>query len=117
MRRRLNRYAEKRRHKRKLKQKYGYGLYEGYHTNLCMHEQECRERWGDMRNARNGGYQYWQSYYLTGPRQYAKFCTNRAIRAMYRDMMRNLDAEDADDIPALTGADYEKIFDYEWCIW
>lgn len=115
--RRINRHAQMRKHKRKLKQKYGYGLYEGYKTNLKLHEDECRERWGDMRNARNGGYQYWQSYYLTGPRQYAKSCTNRVIRAMFRDMLNMLDKEDMDDIPAFRGADYEKIYDYDWTIW
>ena len=115
--RRLNRYAQKRKHKHELKKKYGHGLYNGYRTNLRLHEDECRERWGDMRNARNGGYQYWQLYYLTGPRRYAKFCTNRAIRAMYRDMLRNMSEEDMDEICALNGADYEKTFDYDWTIW
>lgn len=117
MRKRLNRHAEELRHKRKLKQKYGHGLYQGYRTNTHLHEDECRERYGDMRNARNGGYQYWQSYYLTGPRQYAKFCTNRAIRAMYRDLLRSICEEDLDDIQAFQGSDYEKAFDYDWTIW
>lgn len=117
MSRRLNRYAEKRRHKMKLKKKYGHGLYEGYRTNLRRHEDECRECWGDTRNARNGGYQYWQAYYLTGPRQYAKTCTNRAIRARFRDLLRAMDEEFLEDVIAPHGADYEKEFDYDWCIW
>ena len=117
MRRKLNRYAEKRRHKMKLKKKYGYGLYEGYRTNLRRHEDECRERWGDTRNARNGGYQYWQSYYLTGPRQYAKEATNSVIRAMFRDLLRNLSEDDMDKVPVFKGSDYEKTYDYYWTIW
>ena len=117
MRRRTNRYTELRKHKRKMKQRYGHGLYTTYRTNLKMHEQECREKYGDMRNARNGGYDYWKIYYLTGPRQYAKFCTNRVIRAMYRDLLRNLTEDDMEDIQAFNGSDYEKAFDYDWTIW
>ena len=117
MRRKLNRYAEKRRHKMKLKKKYGYGLYEGYRTNLRRHEDECRERWGDTRNARNGGYQYWQAYYLTGPRQYAKEATNSVIRAMFRGLLRNLSEDDMDEVPLFKGSDYEKTYDYYWTIW
>lgn len=117
MRKRLNRYAEERRHKRKLKQKYGHGLYEGYRTNIRLHEDECRREYGDRKNARNGGYEYWQSYYLTGPRKYAKWCTNRVIRAMYRDLFRRIREDDLDDIVALHSGDYEKYFDYDWTIW
>lgn len=114
---RINRYALLREHKRQLKKKYGYGLYQGYRENTKLHEAECRERYGDRKNARNGGYEYWQSVYLTGPRQYAKDCTNSAIRAMYRNLLSSADEEALEDIQALTGADYEKIFDYMWTIW
>ena len=117
MRRRTNRHAELRRHKRKMKQRYGHGLYTTYRTNLKLHEQECRDEYGDMPNARNGGYDYWKIYYLTGPRQYAKDCTNRVIRAMYRDLFRKMNKEDMDEIQAYHGADYEKAYDYAWTIW
>ena len=115
--RRLNRYAMKRRHKRNLKKKYGHGLYTGYRSNPYLMEAEYKEKYGDWPNSRNGGYEYWQQCYLTGPRQYAKNCTNRVIRAMYRDMLKNMDIESLDDIQALQGSDYEKIFDYMWTIW
>lgn len=115
--RRLNRHAMMRKHKRKMKQKYGRGLYEGYRTNLRMHEDWCRENYGNCRNARNGGYEYWQTYYLTGPRQYAKEQTNGVIRAFYRDLINSLDIEDLEDVQALTGSDYEKMYDYDWTIW
>lgn len=101
-----------------MKQKYGRGsVYSGYRSNIRMHEAECRDLYGDRPNARNGGYEYWQAYYLTGPRRYAKFCTNRVIRAMYRDMLRSIDPDDPGDIPAFRGSEYEKIFDYDWTIW
>lgn len=115
--RHTNRYAMMRKHKRKLKKKYGYGLYEGYKTNIRLHEDKCRRENGNSPNARNGGYEYWQSYYLTGPRQYAKKCTNRLIRARYRDLLRTIEEEALDDIQALCGSDYEKMFDYDWTIW
>lgn len=117
MNRRMNRYAQMRRHKRKLKQKYGHGLYTGYRTNLKLHEDECRANCGNWPNdrTRNGGYEYWQSYYLTGPRTYARRCTNRAIRAMYRDLLKTL--ADLEDVQALSGSDYEKAFDYDWAVW
>lgn len=117
MSRRINRHAQMRRHKQKLKRKYGYGLYTGYRTNPKLMEEEYREKYGDMKNARNGGYEYWRSYYLTGSRKYAKSATNGIIRAMYRGLLSVLDPERLEDVPALTGSDYEKTFDYDWTIW
>ena len=117
MARKINRHAMLRKHKRKLKQKYGRGPMTAYRTNTRLHEDECRERYGEDRNVRTGGYTYWQTCYLTGPRQFAKRSTNRAIRAMYRDMMNLYAAEDAEEIQALRGADYEKIYDYDYTIW
>lgn len=115
--RRLNRHAEKRKHKRRLKQRYGK-LYDNNATNLKLVEDRCREDpWLSRQDPRNGGYTYWHTYYLTGPRQYAKFCTNRAIRAMYRDMIRRLDEEAMEDIQAFRGADYEKAYDYAYTLW
>jgi len=113
----INRHAMMRKHKRHLKKKYGYGLYNGYRTNLRLHEDECRQNSKDWPNARNGGYEYWQTYYLTGPRQYAKSCTNRAIRAYYRDILRTLAEDELEDVQALCGSDYEKMYDYDWTIW
>lgn len=115
--RKLNRHARMRKHKRNLKKKYSHGLYEGYRTNLKLHEDWCRENCGDRCNARNGGYEYWQNYYLTGPRQYAKDCTNRVIRAFYRDLFNKLDGDRLEDVQALTGSDYEKMYDYDYTIW
>ena len=113
----INRHALLRKHKKKLKQRYGHGLYNGHRTNLRLHEDECRENYGNRANARNGGYEYWQSVYLTGPRKIAKDGTNSAIRSMYRDMLNTIDVEYADEIDALNNADYRKYFDYDWTIW
>lgn len=116
--RRMNRYAQMRRHKRKLKEKYGRGgPFSGCRTNLKLHEDEYRRENVNNPYARNGGYRYWQTFYITGPRRFAKVSTNRAIRAMYRDMLNTIDPEDMDDVQALNGADYEKMFDYAWTIW
>ena len=115
--RRINRHAQMRMHKRKQKKRYGYGLYTTYRTNTRLHEDECRNENENRPNARNGGYQYWQVYYLTGGRQYAKHCTNSAIRSMYRNILNAINDEDMDDVQALRGSDYEKMYDYEWEIW
>ena len=114
---RLNRHALMRKHKRNLKKKYGYGLYTGYRSNQKLMETEYREKYGDMKNARNGGYEYWQSYYLTGPRRYAKEATNSVIRAMYRALLNVTDPDALEEVQAFTGSDYEKVFDYDWTIW
>lgn len=115
---RPNRYANKRKHKIKMKKRYSFGpVYGGHRSNIWLHESECREQHSGQPWARNGGYEYWKAYYLSGERKYAKLCTNRVIRAYYRDQIRKLDQEAMEDIAALRGADYEKMFDYVWTIW
>jgi hypothetical protein len=115
-----NRYANKRKHKRLQKKQYARrdGIYS---DNLNMMEQECLDEYERYpwrgKNRPNNGYEYWQTMYLSGPRQYAKWCTNRAIRAYYRDQIRKLDEEMLDDLQGLQGADYEKMFDYLWTVW
>ena len=114
----INRHARKRKHKRKMKQRYGYGsLFSGYRSNIRLMEDEYRREYGDDADHRNGGYKYWQAYYLSGMRRFAKEATNGVIRAMYRAMLRSADPEALDDIQALRGSDYEKTFDYDWTIW
>ena len=117
MARRINRHAMMRKHKRNLKKKFGYGLYNGYRTNIRLMEDEYRNAFGDAKNRPNGGYRYWRHAYLSGPRQYAKDNTNSTIRAMYRDMLNTIDSDAMDDVQALNGSDYEKMFDYWWTIY
>jgi len=117
MAKRLNRHALMRKHKRNLKKKFGYGLYTGYRTNTRLMEDEYRREYGDRVNSRNGGYNYWKHVYLSGLRSDAKHNTNRAIRAMYRDMLNVLDHDALEDIQIMNGSDYEKIYDYDWYIW
>ena len=39
------------------------------------------------------------------------------IVSYYRDLLRTL-AEDAmEDVQALSGSDYERMYDYDWTIW
>lgn len=116
MRSRPNRYANKRKHKINMKRRYGHGLYTSYRSNIWLHERECREECNSP-YARNGGYEYWKTYYLSGNRRYAKYCTNRAIRAYYRDQFRRLNSEDMEDVMAMRNSDYEKAYDYDWTIW
>ena len=79
-----------------------------------MRDAEEDTYWNRRHPPRNGGWEYWRIYYLTGPRQYAKKCTDRRIRQKYRQMIHHMDPE---DVTALRGSDYEKEFDYNWEIW
>jgi hypothetical protein len=51
---------------------------------------------------------------LSGSRKYAKCCTNRRIRNMYRTRIKSMSPE---DIVAPRNSDYEKEFDYLWTIY
>lgn len=91
--------------------------------NPVLDEAEERESfmeamesfWGRRhQDLRNGGYQYWNEFYLSGPRGFAKRSTNRRIRQQYREMIANNDPE---DIMAHQGSEYQKEFDYAWTIW
>lgn len=109
---RRGRYAIRRRHIRKLKEGYAK---QGWHERYSASELERLFRDGKYGNGdRNGGYQYWQRIDISKRRRYAKRSTNRRIRMMYRSAFANTDLF---DVQALTGADYEKAFDYNWEIW
>lgn len=112
----LNRYARKRQHKRELKKKHAIA-FRNYDVNAD--EDYCRRSHEEYKgckyeDVRNDGYNYWDQFYLSGPRKYAKECTNRKIRAMYRALIAN---EILSEIIAPQGSDYEKLFDYFWTIW
>ena len=113
----LNRYARKKQHKWELKKRHTKDVYNRITTpqydEMKMrrsYEEYLGYKWND---GRNGGYTYWDTCYLSGPRKVAKHATNRKIRAKYRDALAN---EDPEDIQALSGSDYEKEFDYWWTV-
>ena len=112
-----NRHSQMRRHKRRMKQQYAAQW--GY-TNipLLMEEREAELEedswWIRKHPPRNNGFEYWQLCYLSGPRGFAKRCTNRKIRNRYREMIAHMDPE---DVPAYQRSDYEKEFDYHHTIW
>lgn len=115
-----NRYARKRQHKRELKKKHAIRFSK---FDAGLDERDARREYEEdlasgrvfkWQDPRNGGYNYWVDFSLTGPRSYAKYCTNRKIRAKFRNMLANLDPE---NIVALTGSQYEKEFDYWWTIY
>ena len=57
---------------------------------------------------------YWQICYLSGPRQYAKYGTNRKIRQKYRTIVKSRELE---DITAPQHSDYRKEYDYSNTVW
>ena len=110
-----NRYARKRQHKRKLKKKHAI-LFSVFDVGLD--ERESRREYAEdkvfrWRDSRNGGYHYWDNYSLSGAKAYAKYCTNRKIRAKFRNILTNKDPE---EVVALTGSQYEKEFDFWWTV-
>lgn len=108
---RLNHYARKRQHKREM-QKH-HARQNGRFDPRLDAEYWCGEI-SKYNDSRNYGYHYWDRCYLSGPRQYAKYCTNRRIRNHYRMLVAN---DRLSEIIALRGSDYEKEFDYMWTVW
>ena len=119
---RANRYANKRKHKRRLKQRHAM-LCDGCRTNLDLVRQRYQNfddtYWWLIHHPRNNGYEYWKQFGRSGTRRFAKNATNGVIRARYRDLLNNIDMDDEDvldDIQAMTGSDYEKMFDFWWTL-
>ena len=91
--RQLNRYANKKKHKHIMQQRYlrypfprSFDSWNGYLAHLSEEDQPA---------------EYWKAYSQTGHRRYAKHCTNRVLRAQGRVLT---------DIPQRGG--YRKLFDY-----
>lgn len=116
----LNRHALKRRHKLEMQKRY-MRKYGGPHS-LKMFEDEQRRKeeeyadtyWGRKHPGRNGGWEYWTEWFMSGRRQYAKKYSDKRIRQKYRQMIKKMDPE---DVTAPRGADYEKEYDYAWTVW
>ena len=121
-----NRYERKRQHIRELKRQHAI-LWGRYNTRLdeehersnylkCVNSMWLRK----YADPRNDGYQYWDRYYLSKSRRYARSCTNKTIRSKYRAKLTNVERtelEELEDIIAPRGSDYEKEFDYFWAIY
>ena len=87
--RQVNRYANKKKHKRKMKR------WSGYLNDL-------------------DGLPYWKTYYLSGRRGFAKEWTNRRLRSKFREEVAQQDYE---NMSAPHCGEYRKHFDYAWTIW
>lgn len=121
---RMNRYARKRRHKRRLEKRYADMYCYGCSATCSVRklrdrlmreaEEEIDSYWYKKHPPRNNGWEYWRSYYLSGPRQFAKKYTDKRIRQKYRRMIRKFDPE---DVHVPRGSGYEKEFDYAYTIW
>ena len=111
------RYFDKMEHKRRMKKKHARQY--GNRENPKLLEQEMRQDLDDSaysrrRAERNGGYHYWDQFYLSGSRGFAKKYSDKRIRQKFREQIRN---EDPEDVSALRGSEYEKEFDYAWAVW
>lgn len=114
--RKMNRHERLRRHKNKTKQKFGI-WFNGNATNIKLIEEHTKSFCYFSATPPNDGFDYWKTLYLSGKRKFAKRCSNSIIRARYRDILKNIDIENIEDIPALCGSEYRRLFDYNWTIW
>lgn len=116
-----NRYARKRMHKREMEKQYAkkYAYGSGMYNVRILRDRLEREAnedtwWNRKHPAKNNGWEYWKTYYLSGMRGYAKKYSDKHIRQKYRQMIKHLDPE---DVYAPRGADYEKEYDYAYTVW
>lgn len=115
----VNRWQRKKQHKRELKR--SYANHNGYFNlrEYEQHEKEKYERDKDywlrrVDDPRNGGYQYWNRWYLSGNRKIARRATERKIRQAFREMLHKMDLE---DVRGDSNSDYRKRHDFWWEIW
>lgn len=105
-------WRSKRRHKL-LQKKRHLKIYGDWTNETKFREHHC------PRDVRNHGYTYWDVYPNVSERKrFAKRMTNRSIRQYYRERFAAIDpaGDVLDDIQAMRNADYEKYFDYWWCV-
>ena len=104
--RQVNRYANKMIHKRNLKRKYLIGglFWRGYIS------------WEQYVGCADGRdwLRYWDTFYISGRRGYARYCSRRKIRADFRQQVAHGDYE---NMYAPHGGQYKKFFDYAWTVW
>ena len=120
--RKVSGYYRMRKHKRRMKERF---LKNPYSTNIgcsykdyLAHLDEYSKEYHYGANMTPNAYQYWSHYYITGPRQYAKKSTSRAVRNYWRNEINCFDGDDWDDFEAgMNNNDYQKLFDYAWTVY
>lgn len=111
--RRVNGKPRKRIHKRKMQEKHArkWGQPQGW--------KQMKVQYAHWTDSAHDPLRYWKDYSLSGPRQYAKDCTNSKLRAVIRDEVARAlkDAEFMETCESMRGAQYRKRYDYDWTIW
>ena len=102
----MNRYANKMIHKRKLKDIYRRNWRGDPRAASWEDFVSHADEWDDLR--------YWREWYLSGPRKFAKGCTNKALRSGFPE---EFSQEDLEDLYAPQHGEYKKSFDYMWSVW
>lgn len=102
----INHYANKMIHKRKLKDKYCRSWIGNPRCASWEDYFAHADDWDDLK--------YWKEWYLSGPRRFAKCCTNSALRSGFRE---EFSQEDLEDLYAPQHGEYRKSFDYMWSVW
>lgn len=102
----INHYASKMIHKRKQKNKYRRSYFGGY---ICASWEDYAAHAYEFNDLK-----YWREWYLSGPRQFARDCTNQKLRSSFRE---EISKEDYEDMYAPQNGEYRKFFDYAWTVW
>lgn len=103
------RYHRKKIHKRRLRKQHAELWLGGGSTWSDM-----KIRYQDDVPIQRNAMAYWRNYTLSGPRAFAKRCTNRKIRTDGRMIARCADEESA---YAPQRGNYRRVFDYDWTVW
>ena len=114
--RKMNRHERLRRHKRKMKQRFGL-WFDGYVTNIKLVEDYNKSFCRFRETPPNDGFEYWKTFYMSGMRKFVKDCSEGVIRARYRDMLSSVDTDGMEDVHAPCGSEYRRMFDYDWNMW
>lgn len=109
---RVNGYHRKMLHKRAMKDKYVKTWFYGHISGLSWEEFLKYIRSRDWYS--EDDLHYWRTFYLSGCRSYAKYCTARKIRSVTKQAVTK---QDYDDILNIDRGMYRKYFDYDWTIW
>lgn len=105
----LNKHAKNKIHQRILKERYMEKYYYSQTkrpTNWNKFAEEYFNKWNEAPD-------WWNEYYLTGPRQLAKRIANRKIRQMFNQLSEN----DYEDAKAPTHGDYGRMTEYDYTVW
>ena len=104
--RQVNRYANKMKHKRVLKNRYRRLWFRGYTAASWEDYVAHAKEWDRL--------EYWTTYYLSGVKDFSRDRTNGNLRTTFREEKARGDYE---AMHAPQHGEYRKYFDYWWTVY